>query len=192
MRPLALLSIVLLVAACDASQPEAASRFEATVAPGTAEARVVTGAASASGSLSGQFFQVADTGDFEGVATGLVLESDDSGERFHIAGLTASALTTGTYDFASFDFDPSGGVRDGFFLIYFDGDLPLSGPVTPGDEAADFSFGLATDGTLTIRTLTDDVIEGSFAVTVELLDLDGTRDVEIEGTFTASAGALRR
>ena len=188
-RSLLALALGLTLAACDSSAPEApANLFEVTVAPGTADARTVAGRATASGDLSGRFVQIVNPDELGDLTvTGIELRAATGPETFLLAGLTDGPLAAGTFALDALAF--GGEPRDGegaFFLLYLPGG---EGSFDPTDPST-FEVGLGTGGSLTVTTASAETIAGSFAATVEILrGADDAEEIELEGTFSASASA---
>ena len=158
-------ALVLTLAACDSADPvsEPVSGFEVTVAPGTAEARLVTGDASASGELAGQFRTLINPeGIFGLVATGIELASEDSTETFFIIGLTPEGLSNRAYDLSE--------VTAGEAIVYDGGtDFVALAYVQDSDAPDGAGFGFAESGTLTVTETNETRISGTFTATVEVL-----------------------
>ena len=178
LRFFVLAALVLGLAACDSNDPEPDANvqieagFEATIAPGTAEARTVQGDAEVDDELNGQFASIADEEATGGTTiTAILLSGDEGAFRLLLAGLTAEALEAGTYDVAAL-----GGADDDRFIAL----------TIERSEEETSSIGAGMDGTVTIETATETEIAGTFSI--EVSDLRGETDpVTIEGMFAAEA-----
>ena len=185
LRLLSLLSLALVVAACDASGPDALvpqASFDAEVRGAfsrSVQGDAVEDAYSGVGAVVDLDLNVPDD-----ALMVLRLESDETADAFYIIGTMGDGLTPGTYPIRRAGFPEFDSSESRFVALYrYDG---------PDDEVG---VALSTSGTLTISEVSEGEVTGSFRFSALIFDadvknLDAEPDLEVEGEFRADV--LRR
>jgi hypothetical protein len=179
------LAALLLLTACDSSNDYSDDAlqdepvFEMTLAPGTPQARTVTGSTVAPDELEGQFATFFDLREFEGFGTTIVqLTSADSTEHVIFLALSDGPLQPQRYAF--FEQDVIGGdgdsfeLQEGFTALYF----------VKGSEDDLPQVGFSKGGAVELMEATGALLRGSFATDFRIIGQDEL--LGAEGVFTAT------
>jgi hypothetical protein len=190
MRLALLAPALLLLAACDSSDPAAdldltANTFEARITAPSGE-RVVTGTAAPElDERSGMFgsFPLGEDGRY--TITTIQLDADEGEETFAFAGITDRVPVEGTRYTIGFNWVENEAPGDSI--------LALRGPGTfVGayliDSDSTRTIGLGSDGGITFTEVSDDVLAGSFRFETRAIFVSGagvlrTEPITVEGAF---------